>query len=93
MKISYCIWFAGKWVDAEGELLPDIAPHLASVATWAIGKVPDGLWAVTNLESGYTVRRSFETKCGTIATAQKILSEKTCHEVSLAIKEALKGKE
>ena len=55
MKLTYCVPYKGKWEEVEGELLPDIAPHLADIASWAVnrGAQDDRIWwLVTNLETG-----------------------------------------
>lgn len=55
MKLSYVVPYINRWEPVEGELLANIAPHLAHIATFAVsrGACEDSLWwMVSNLETG-----------------------------------------
>lgn len=74
---SYCL---PRNVDAE--LLPELAPHLAFVATFTVHQsqycISAGtLWQITNVESGRRIGHFYKTKAKAIADARTILSAKT----------------
>ena len=68
------------WVDMPGELLHDIAPHLARICTFAACMNPvcgEGVfndYVVTSLETGLRVRGSHPTMREAIAEARKVLA-------------------
>ena len=73
----------------DGELLFDLAPHLASVGTFMVGRNAYGIaWQVTNLECGRTVSGTHGTKRLAIASAKKRLGRVTPEELLRAYKKA-----
>lgn len=67
-----------SWIVMPGELLHDIAPHLAHVCTFAVCLSPCGAgifsdYVVVSLETGLRVRGEYPTKGEAIAAARKVL--------------------
>lgn len=66
------------WVEVEADILFDIAPHLAGVATFAIHNSPDtfGMWNISNIETGMWIMQA-ETRAQAIRAAEEKLATKT----------------
>lgn len=74
------------FVDVEAEFLFDLAPHLASVATFAVHKDPRGLdWNVTNVETGLWISRRMH-RADALHDARHVLHDKTPRKMLLAYK-------
>ena len=95
MKIQLPIdWEEGygggrEWLVVPAEIVFDIAPHLASVATFAVHKTPpyygrSGGYQITNVETGFRVGESRQkSKAAAISTAKKkmtIITVQRCVE-------------
>ena len=92
MNIDYAVEYRGEWGPVSGELLHDIAPHLAHVATFAVnrGYALDAFWwTVTNLETGRKVFYS-TSKGRAVEGAQVILATKTVRQILLRYSECSK---
>lgn len=79
MKIEYAVEYGGEWQVVEGDLLPEIAPHLAHAGTFAIGRshgIDRYWWIVTNLETGFRCAYSRKKK-EAIEKAHEKLETKT----------------
>lgn len=81
----------GLFVEVDAELLPDLAPHLADVATFAVHLTPNRLdhWSVTNLETGLHITKD-SSKAMAIKRAQMLLSYQTHEKVERAYRNAAK---
>lgn len=100
MKIDLPLFYPrdGGFVDVvEAELLPGIAPHLASVATFAIhiAGAPDNswyrdYWFVSNVETGGQVAYERERKHA-LRNARRKLAEKSPEDVIAAYRRARKA--
>lgn len=76
--------------DVEAEFLFDLAPHLASVATFAIHEEPRSggfYWNVSNVETGMWVGRGW-SKREAISEAKKKLGGATPESMDFAYKRA-----
>lgn len=61
ITLSVPIKNPNAFVDVEAELLFDLAPHLAEVATFAVNKAPDSFgWYVSNVETGLWVASHYK---------------------------------
>lgn len=79
----------GAMLDIEGELLPDIAPHLASMATFVVHRsLYSGNWQISNIESGCRIGEFHKSKTAAISSARKYLSGKTIIGLLRAYKKA-----
>lgn len=92
MKITLPINWREGWAEVEAELLPDIAPHLAHVATFAInrGAHQDAYWwIVTNIETGLKVSYS-PRKATALKLARRILALKTPQAIHASYRTRIK---
>ena len=64
MNIDYAVEYRGEWGPVSGELLHDIAPHLAHVATFAVNR-------------GYALDAFWWTECTPSETASSRRSRKS----------------
>ena len=67
----------------NAQLLFDLAPHLAGIATFAVHQDAwfPSIWNVTHIESGLAVVHSKPTKMQAIKNAKHILANKTVGDV------------
>lgn len=72
----------------QATLLPDIAPHLASVATFAVHKASACLWHVSNVETGTLVSVDMK-KEKAIANAKERLSRVSAERIEIAMDKAM----
>jgi hypothetical protein len=82
---------AGPWLIVAAEIV-DIAPHVASVAAFAVHKYPKdehwyAVWAVTNVETGFRVGHG-RTRQEAIDMATEKLKTKSPEQISAAMAEA-----
>lgn len=87
MNIPACVDYGGHWEDVDAELLPDIAPHLAGIATFAVhrgARADKHWWMVTNLETGLLVTHSIWKETAIELAANK-LATKTVGQVETAL--------
>jgi hypothetical protein len=92
MKIDLPIWVGGleSFVPVEAELLPDIAPHLADVATFALhNDWLSSMWNVTNVETGLYVAKA-ATRAKVIKEAKLKLAAQTSEKTEAAYDNAAK---
>ena len=79
-----------SFVDVEAEFLFDFAPHLASVATFAIHKGPNSWeWSVTNVETGLWVGKH-HVRSEALREASEKLARQTPRKVMNAYRNAPK---
>lgn len=86
-------WLSG-WKDMDAEIV-DVAPHLASVATFAIHRNDErtlrlGDWAISNVETGLHVHTGFGSRRDVINQAKLTLSKKSVRKCQIAYKDAIK---
>lgn len=76
--------------EVDAEFLFDLAPHLASVGTFAVHLRPSAWeWTVTNVETGLWVGRG-DTRADAIRDARKTLERQTHDSLRKAYKNAPK---
>lgn len=73
----------------RAELVPEIAPHLASVFTPAVHRAPPGMqhwgaWQVSDVETGQRVGRSYSTRCKCLINVAVYLGDKTVADITKA---------
>lgn len=92
MKIELTLpLISGDDITVEAELLPNIAPHLARVSTYALHRVPYWKgWSVSSVETGHYVSKDL-TRAGAIKKAAQRLSDKTPKQVLATYRKALKA--
>lgn len=91
MRLEYIVEYGNQWGLCEGELLPEIAPHLAHCSTYAVGRghgKDSFWWIVTNLETGFRVGFGY-TKKEAIQKAAAKLATKNSLKVFAAYRKAL----
>ena len=82
----------GGFHEVEAEILFDLAPHLASVATFAVHLTPyywRDQWTVCNIETGLSIAKGKSEKQA-IEDARKILQTKTEESMSSGYLKAIK---
>lgn len=81
----------GLWVEVDAEILFDIAPHLADVATFAVHPSPDEFlkWNVSNIETGMWVMKG-DNRSAAIRKAADILGSKDEEDFRRAYEKAFK---
>jgi hypothetical protein len=94
MKIEMCCFFKPerRFIPVEADLLPEIAPHLADVATWAVhrGVETDRLWwMVSNVETGFFATYDAD-RAQAIRRARDLLAEKTQEEILMRYRKVQK---
>ena len=88
IKFTMTVPLPEGWREVEAELLPDLAPHLAEVATFAAHRCTDNLWwVVANVETG--MRVSYDLKRHhAVSVAKATLLNKTLEDTLSAYRKA-----
>lgn len=76
------------WYSVDAELVHDIAPHLAHVATFAVHRVPH--WQSTHVETGFRVGSWYDTRDAAIDATRIVLATKTPADIAAAVRAAVK---
>lgn len=81
----------------RGEIVPELAPHLAHIMTFAVHKntdvnrsFPMG-YGVTNIETGGAIGIDCRTKRATVAAAKTYLAKITAETAKRAMAKVIKG--
>lgn len=79
------------WYSVDAELVHDIAPHLAHIATFAVHQVSwtDG-WRCSHVETGFRVGNWYDTRDAAIEAARIVLAAKTPADIAAAVRAAVK---
>jgi hypothetical protein len=81
----------GCFYDVEATLLPDLAPHLAEVASFVVHITPHHIdhWTVANLETGLHIAKD-ESRAKAIRKARERLKGQTVEGVIRAYRKGRK---
>jgi hypothetical protein len=79
----------GFWADVEAEMLFDIAPHVAEVASFMVHSDPRSFfrWNVSNVETGLWVAHG-QSRAEAIKNAKARLADKTPTDFQKAYRKA-----
>jgi hypothetical protein len=80
LKTSY------GWQNVDAWIIPNIAPHLATIATFAAHKPVSEQyhWKISNVETGMSITGPYGSMAAAVRAGRKRLSSKTVADVEKA---------